>query len=79
MSTPEKPISRPLRHGRFYASDDDVLDAIDYWHDHEEELDEHLHDFLGWTWEEYRRFVEVCRRPMPPKTTPESYVNGTTP
>lgn len=66
-----------LRHGRFYASDEDILDAIAYWHGHEE-VGEPLHIFLGWTWHEYSRWVETGQRPMPPAVTPEAYVAGIT-
>ncbi len=34
---------------------DDIDDCIDDWHDHDYAME--LHEFLGMSWEEYRRWV----------------------
>lgn len=38
-------------------TDQEIDDKIDYWHDHPE-LNMPLYEYLGWTWEEYKAWVE---------------------
>lgn len=45
---------------RFNAIDE----AVDAWHTNYF-INCQLHEFLGWTWEEYKAFVERCE--LPPK------------
>lgn len=46
--------------------DSKIDDAIDRWHAApEDECEGSLHDYLGWTWEEYAAYVES--RELPPQ------------
>lgn len=38
-------------------TDEEVMDLIDKWHD-EGHTSMSLHEYLGWTWEQYKRYVE---------------------
>lgn len=46
------------------ATDDDIHDFIDDWHDLDGR-DLELHDFLGLTWPEYGTWVEIDELPVP--------------
>ena len=37
-------------------TEDQILDAADEWHNSDSNLT--LHEFLGWTWEQYKAYVE---------------------
>lgn len=37
---------------------DEIEKRIETWHRDQQELDVELHDYLGWTWEQYGRHVE---------------------
>lgn len=40
-----------------YSMDHDAITLmIDAWH--ESDSDKELHEYLGWTWDEYRHYVE---------------------
>lgn len=36
-------------------TEEEVMDKIDEWHEGNSELE--LHEFLGWTWEDYGRWA----------------------
>lgn len=45
-------------------SDKEVDDLIEMWHESEEDVP--IHEFLGWTKEQYKRWVETGEIPVTP-------------
>jgi len=48
--------------GRETRSDEEIDDEIEKWH-RGHGLDQTIYEFLGWTREEYGRWVETCEKP----------------
>lgn len=42
-------------------TDDELNDKIDAWHDGDSP--EPLHRYLGWTWEQYKHWVQTDEQP----------------
>lgn len=40
------------------TTEDEINDAVDAWHSGGAETGEHLHEYLGWTWEQYSAWAE---------------------
>jgi hypothetical protein len=40
-----------------------IMDRIDEWHHTPENGDVALHEWLGWSWDEYKRWVEASELP----------------
>lgn len=47
---------------RHYADEDELDAAIDAWHE-DLTVDIPLHEWLGWSWDEYTRWVEHSEVP----------------
>lgn len=47
-------------------TEEEVDNAIDEWHNNDK-LDCALHEYLGWTWNEYAYWVETCELPQKDK------------
>jgi hypothetical protein len=58
-----------LMNNRRAKTDEEIDDIIDKWHDGEINTDM-LHDALGWTWEEYARWLIEGLIPVGPKPDP---------
>ena len=43
-------------------TDEEIDDAIERWHGGQG-MGQELHEYLGWTWEEYGRWVETGEKP----------------
>lgn len=43
-------------------TEEEIDDLIDYWHT-VDDGEAPLHEFLGWTWEEYKLWVETGTQP----------------
>lgn len=46
---------------RYFDTEDELDDAVAAWHDGDGDGLE-LHEYLGWTWEEYGAWVEIPHR-----------------
>ena len=42
-------------------TEEGLLDAVDAWH--QDPHDMSIHEFLGWTWEQYAYWVETNKQP----------------
>lgn len=47
-------------------TNEEVDQAVEEWHNNDL-LTCELHEYLGWTWTEYARYVETCELPKPDK------------
>lgn len=51
-----------LQGKRHFADEEELLDAIDEWHDGAG-VGMDLHEYLGWTWAEFTTWVETSVEP----------------
>lgn len=51
-----------MKMGTETRSDEEIDNTIERWH-RGHGLDQSLHAFLGWTWEEYKHWVETGEKP----------------
>lgn len=57
------PVSFCREAMKYMSVDDKILDLFDEWHN-QEQSDQDIHEYLGWTYKEYTNWVENYEIPV---------------